>query len=204
MEQTPNTMPNGGYEGVNVTLPPQPQKERKLGTAIAALIFGILSIFGICCCCTNVIFAPIAIILGIIVLVKHQNGTGLAIFGMVAAILSLVVVAGICYSMRDILPYSQTIVEDYGKLVTEQDTVFPAYEEDGTLPDYLKKYTEDPFASFFAKYDGTFYDVMDALLEQYKAGKLQNPYGNMYAGSSSQSSSQSVQADPDTAIMIPC
>ena len=204
MEQYQNQQPNGGYEGVNVTLPQQPQKERKLGTAIAALIFGILCIPGICCCCTNLIFAPIAIILAIIVLVKHKDGTGIAIFGMIAAILSLIVVIGIIFSMRDILPYSQTIVEDYSRLVMEQDEVFPAYEEDGTIPDYLEKYTDEPYTSFFAKYGGTFYDVMDAMLEQYKSGALKNPYGNMYAGTGTQSSSETVPADPDTAIMLPC
>ena len=203
MEQNYNAQqPNPGYEGVNVTLPPK--KERKMGLAIATLVLGILSIFGLCCCCTNVIFAPIAIILGIVVLVKHMDGTGMAIFGIVAAVLSLLVLAGIFYSMRDLYPHVDTIVTDYQKLVSEQDEVFAAYEKDGTLPDYLEKYTEPPFSDFFAKYDITFYDVMDALLEQHKAGALKNPYGNMYAGTGTQSSAPAVTVDPDAVIMLPC
>ena len=40
-----------GYEGVNVTLPPQ--KQRKSGLAIASLILGIVSLVGLCCCGIN-------------------------------------------------------------------------------------------------------------------------------------------------------
>lgn len=166
--------PVNGYEGVNVTLPPQ--KQSKKGLAIASLILGILSIVGLCCCCVNVITAPLAIIFGIIVLCKHMDGTGLAVTGIVTSVLSLLVVGGVFFSVRGIMPYSEQIANDYMQLIAEQDEVFPAYEEDGTLPDYLEKYTETPYTEMLEKYDLTFYDVMDVLLEQYKLGALKEVY----------------------------
>ena len=120
MEQNYYGQPaNNGYEGVNVTLPPQ--KERKKGMAIASLVLGLLSLVGLCCCCLNIITAPIAIILGIIVLVTHRDGTGLAITGIVTAVLSLLVIAGVFFSIRDFLPYSEQISNDYLQLIQEQD-----------------------------------------------------------------------------------
>lgn len=202
MEQNFNNpqQPNYGYEGVNVTLPPQ--KQRKTGLAIAALILGILSIIGLCCCCINVITAPLAIIFGIIVLVKHRDGTGLAITGIVLSVLSLLVVVGVFFSIREIIPYADVIASDYTQMLENADEVFTNYEADQSLPDYLEKYTEEPYASFFAKYDITFYDVMDALLVQYKQGTLQNPYGGAVTTSKAAGTEQ-IDVVPDDVIMLP-
>ena len=176
--QTPNPYPEqqpvGSYQDLN--LPPQ-EREKKSGLAIAALILGIVSILGLCCCGLNIIAAPLAIIFGIIALAKKQNGTGLAITGIVLAAISLIMVLGVVFAFRDILPYSETIMQDYTRIILEADTVFPAYEEDGTLPDYVEKYKEPPFSDFLAKYDADIYDVMDVLLEQYKSGQLSMPPG---------------------------
>lgn len=190
-----------GYEGVNVTLPPQ--KQRKSGLAIASLILGIVSLVGLCCCGINIITAPLAIIFGIVVLAKRQEGTGLAIFGIVTAVLSLLVIVGVFFSIRDLLPYSEQIATDYMQLIEEQDEVFPAYEADGTLPDYLKKYTEPPYSDYFAKHDITFNDIMDALLEQYKSGALKNGYVSVGTTSGGSDAGGQVQVDPDSAILLP-
>ena len=201
MEQNYNPQqPNYGYEGVNVTLPPQ--KERKTGLAIASLILGILSLFGLCCCGINIITAPLAIIFGIVVLVKHMNGTGLAITGIVLSVLSLLVIVGVFFSIREIIPYADVIASDYTQMMENADEVFANYEADQSLPDYLKKYTEKPYSDFFAKYDITFYDVMDALLQQYKEGKLQNPYGGAMTTSKAEGT-EPVVIDPDAVIMLP-
>ncbi|MBR4199853.1 MAG: DUF4190 domain-containing protein [Oscillospiraceae bacterium] len=172
--QYPDQQPVGSYQNLNI---PQQQKEKKSGLAIAALILGIVSLVGICCCGLNIITGPLAIIFGIIVLAKKQNGTGLAITGIVLAAISLIMVLGVVFAFKDILPYSETITQDYTRLITEADKVFPAYEEDGTLPDYLEKYKEPPYSDFMKKYDADIYDVMDALLAQYKNGQLTMPAG---------------------------
>ena len=119
------------------------------------------------------------------------------------AVLSLLVIAGVFFSIRDFLPYSEQISNDYLQLIQEQDEVFPAYEADGTLPDYLKKYTEEPFASYFAKYDITFYDIMDALLEQYKTGSLKNGFVTSGAPYTDASSDIQVELENDVAILLP-
>lgn len=205
MEQNQNPR---GYEGVDVTITP-PQQKRKSGLAVAAMILGFVSLIGLCCCaCITFITAPLALILGIISLAKRRDGTGFAVTGIVCSGLCILMIGAVLFSVRDILPYSSTIVEDFGQLVLEQDTVFPAYEQDGTIPEYLEKYTEDPFKSFFAKYDGTFYDVMDVLLEKYKAGALKNPYlSNMPTSSQTPQSSETpaeTQLQNDAAILVPC
>lgn len=188
MEQQPV---GGGYQNVGVVLPPK--KEKKTGLAIASLILGIVSLIGLCCCGLNIITAPLAIIFGIISLAKKYDGTGLSITGIVLAALSLIMMFGVIFAFRDVLPYSETIMEDYMQVIVEQDEVFPAYEADGTLPDYLLKYTESPYSDFLEKYDVDIYDVMDVLLEQYKNGELSMPAG----------ADVLVSAESDAVILLP-
>lgn len=171
--QNMEQQPVGGYQNLNI-----PQKpERKTGLAVASLILGLLSLFGLCCCGINIVTAPLAIIFGIVSLAKKRDGTGLAITGIVTAVLSIVMILGVVFAFRDILPYSDTIVQDYMQVIVDQDAVFTAYEADGTLPDYLEKYKEPPYSDFLAKYDADIYDVMDVLLEQYESGELSMPGG---------------------------
>lgn len=152
----------------------QAQSQRdKTGFAIAALVLGIVSLIGVCCC-LNVITAPLAIIFGIVALVKKQGGTGMSVTGIVLAALSLIVIGAFLVGFKDIMPYSEQIVKDYSQLIEEQDEVFPAYEQDGTLPEYLEKYKEPPYSELLEKYEITIYDVMDALLVNYKNGSLKN------------------------------
>ncbi len=198
MEQNYFGQPNNGYEGVNVTLPPQ--KQRKTGLAIATLVLGILSILGLCCC-LNIVTAPLAIIFGIIVLCKRFDGIGLAITGIVFSVLSLLVVVGAIVSVREILPYAEEIGTDYLRMIEEQDEVFPAYEENGTLPEYLEKYTDSPYTEMLEKYDITFYDVMDAFLEQYKAGALEIDVEGMSELEMDEDTAEELNVD--TAILLP-
>ena len=142
----------------------------KSGFAVASLVLGLVSLFGICCCIglIDIITIPLALTFGIISLAKKRRGTGLAITGIITGGVSLLILVTMLYIIWPLLPYAQDIVTDYTRLTREQDTVFPAYEETGELPDYLKKYTEEPFTSLFERYDATIYTIMDALLDQYK------------------------------------
>lgn len=58
------------------------------GLAIASLICGIVSIL-CCCCCINLIPAAAAIVCGIITLVQHRDGKGMAITGLVLGAIAL-------------------------------------------------------------------------------------------------------------------
>ena len=146
--------------------------KKKAGLAIASLILGLLSLAGFCCCGINIITAPLAIIFGIVSLAKKRGGTGMAITGIITAVLSLLIIVGMVFSIRDILPYSNEIVQDYMQLMVDQDEVFPAYEEDGTLPEYLEKYKEPPYSDMLTKRGITINTLMDTLLEMYKNGQL--------------------------------
>ena len=193
--QYPEQQPVGSYQNLNI--PQQAQQEKKSGLAVAALILGIVSLIGLCCCGLNIITGPLAIIFGIIALVKKQNGTGLAITGIVLAAISLIMMLSVVFAFKDILPYSDTIMQDYTKLITEADTVFPAYEEDGTIPDYLEKYKEPPYSDFLKKYDADIYDIMDALLEQYKSGQLTVPAGISIEVSDPEAEAEDIDIDPE-------
>ena len=163
-----------GYEQVsapqNVPQPPA----QKIGFSVASLVLGLVSL--ICCCCgLQFIAAPLALIFGIIALVKHHQGTGMAITGVVTAGLSLMLTAVVLLTHSDLLRYANTMLDDFSRVLEEQDEVFPAYEEDGTLPDYLLKYTETPYVEFLDDYDSSIYIIMDALLQNYKNGELPKP-----------------------------
>ncbi|MBP0968362.1 MAG: DUF4190 domain-containing protein [Oscillospiraceae bacterium] len=152
-----------------------PVPEKKSGFAIASLVLGILSLIGFCCCGITVITAPLALIFGIISLAKKRSGTGMAIAGIVMAVLSILMIGVMIFSVKDFLPYSEEIVQDYTHVIAEQDEVFPEYEKDGTLPPYIAKYKESPYKELLDKYGITVEMVMDALDQQYKTGQLPKP-----------------------------
>ena len=204
--------PNGGYQ--NETPPPYsgpvrvqvPQRdpESKRGLAIAAMVCGLISLIGLCCFGLGIFVAPVAIILGICALCLKQGGTGFSVTGIVTGALSLIMVGAVLFAFREILPYSDTIAADYSRLTMEQDSVFPEYEKNGTLPDYILKYTEDPYATFFEKYEITIYDVMDVLNEQHKNGTLTKmEYTIDETGSSSQKQETAPPEGYPNALLIP-
>lgn len=173
MEQNPTPVPPVGgpqnsYEQV-YQQPAQPMPEEKKGFAITALVLGIVSIVGLCCC-IGVFTAPFAVIFGIVALAKKQGGKGMSITGIVLGGLTLLITIATVVSMAPLLSHMDEISEDMVQLMQDQDEVFPAYEKDGTLPDYLLKYKEPPYSEMLENMDVTIYDVMDSLLAQYKAG----------------------------------
>lgn len=169
----PNMIPNpyGQYQNGNpVPYRRQPLRPQKpIGFAVTALILGIVSLLGICCC-VNLVTAPLAIIFGIIALVQKQRGTGMSITGIITAALSLIaaLICGIAFA--ELIPYAEDITADYERIIVEADEIFPEYEETGELPDFLTKYLEEPYAGWLAKYDIDFYDIMDVWLIEYKNG----------------------------------
>lgn len=165
-----NQNPGNVYNATQIPAPEKP----KTGLAIASLVLGIVSIVGFGCCFINILTAPLAIIFGIISLVTHRASTGMSIAGIITAALSLVITIAIIASNWILFANITQISEDYVELVENADEVFPAYEEDGTLPDYLEKYTEGDYEEYWDKMDMTFYDIMDILLEQYKQGTFDN------------------------------
>ncbi len=147
----------------------QPQSKQPIGFALAALILGLVSFIGICCC-INVLTAPLALIFGVIALAKKQGGTGMSIAGIITAALSILLSFALLLSFWDMFEHSEEIANDYVHLIAERDEIFPEYEETGELPDFLTKYLESPYSDFMGKYNVNIYDIMDALLVSYKNG----------------------------------
>ena len=162
-----------GYEQVGTPQIPQAPKQ-KVGFAIASLVLGIVSLIAICCG-LQFIAGPLAIIFGIIALTKRMDGTGMAVTGLSTGTLSLLLTLVVLITNGDLIRYAGTMLDDFSQVLEEQDEVFPAYEADGTLPEYLLKYTEPPYSQFLESYDSSIYVIMDALLENYKNGELPKP-----------------------------
>ena len=174
-------------------------KQRK-GFSIAAFVFGILSIVGFCCCCTNIIFAPLAIIFGIISLIKGYGSKGLSITAIVFAILSIVITVAVLYSFKDVIKNRDVILDDFSWIVDHQDTVFPDYEQRGTIPKVMDKYnTGGKLSDLLASRDIKVTDVMDALDEMYTEGHLKK----MITNSSSQDASSLTLNSDDTIPGLP-
>lgn len=146
----------------------------KKGLSIVALVFGILSVIGVCCW-ISLIFAPVGIVTAGIALAKHYGGKGLSITGMVLSILSLIVSVVMLIAVIPIIEHGEEIARDYTQLVIEQDEVFAAYEKDKALPSYISKYAESPYAEYLAKFRIDIYDIMDALDERYRKGEMEKP-----------------------------
>lgn len=143
----------------------------KKGFAITSLVLGILSVVG-GCCCLHLILAPLSLIFGIISLASKRGGKGMAITGIVLSVLMIVFTGFVAVSFKDVLKYSDTISNDMAYIINNQDEVFKEYEEDGTLPDCLDKYTEPPLSDILESRGVSIQDIMDALDESYKNGQL--------------------------------
>ncbi len=171
MDQNMIPNPYGQYQrNSNQAFYQQPVKPQKpVGFAVTALILGIVSLFGLCCC-VNLVTAPLAIIFGIIALVQKQRGTGMSITGIITATLSLIAVL-ICFiAFAELIPYAEDITVDYQRVIVEADEIFPEYDETGELPEFLTKYLDEPYSKWMEKYDIDIYDIMDVLLVEYKNG----------------------------------
>ncbi len=127
------------------------------GMAVAALIFGILSIL---CCCIGFPFAIIGLILAIIVLAKGKNGRGLAIGGLITSIITLIISVMTAISMAPVMPYIGDCV-DFG---TNMVQYVEEYQEDGTIPPVFEKMVEDGVIT-----DEDAEQIMDQLITQYSA-----------------------------------
>ena len=169
----PNQYPNQYPNSWQPMPPQQPVPEERKGLAIASLVLGICSIVLMCCCCINVITAPISIVLGIVSLATHRGGKGMSIAGIILSALSILLLF-MCYQSTEVFwRNSDQIMQDYYQLIEDADTVFPAYEKDGTVPDYLQKYYEGEYAEALDKFGVTFDDVMDYLDQMYQQGEFE-------------------------------
>lgn len=202
MDQEPRQLPplGGGsnYEQVPPQTPYYEEKPRRIGFAVTSLVLGIISIIGLCCC-FGVVTAPIAIVFGIISLATKRDGKGLSITGIVLGGVTLLIAVSFMLSLRPVFRHLDVITEDMTQLIQDQDEVFPAYEEDHTLPDYLRKYLEPPYSDMLEKYDVTIYDIMDGLLVQYKQGEFPRLDGSSKPASSAASSAADTAAPETTA-----
>ena len=129
-----NSSQNGGY-GPNQNYRDYGQNEKKIGMGIASLVLGIISLVFFCSC-FNIITGILAIIFGIIQLAKYApHGKGLAIGGIVTAVLSIVLLVVFYVSIGSNTALQNSILDEYEDL----------YDIDLRNPDDVEKFLEDTY-----------------------------------------------------------
>ncbi|MBQ9982466.1 MAG: DUF4190 domain-containing protein [Oscillospiraceae bacterium] len=108
------------------------------GVAIAAMVFGIISIV-LLCCGIGGLFGIVGLILSIIAIAGKKNGKGMAIAGLIMSIISVVVSVLMIFSVYTMIaPYVDDI-RDFGENVEEYAE---NYEETGEIPDFIEEIFE--------------------------------------------------------------
>lgn len=97
-------------------------KEDSIGFGVASLVLGILSIFTFICC-INYIFALLAIIFGIVQMVKSTK-KGMAIAGIVTAVISIIIsiIFWIGAASEGVSGYSNFNFNNFQEEMMQQDT----------------------------------------------------------------------------------
>ena len=109
---------------------PAPGADAGNGFGIAALVLGIVSLVFFCSCLTF-ITAPLAILFGIVQLVRSKkSGRGLAIAGLVTGIISLVACIAFWALAMANVNLSESILEKYGDYDFEDPDSFEQFIED--------------------------------------------------------------------------
>jgi hypothetical protein len=117
------------------------------GFGIAALILGIVSMVFFCSCLTY-ITAPLAIIFGIVQLVKSKKGKGLAIAGLITGIISLVACIAFWVILTGNTALSDSILDEYGDYDFED-------------PDSIEQFIEDYGNNFGGSIEDDYDDFED-------------------------------------------
>lgn len=110
------------------------------GLSVASLILGILSML---CCCIGFPFAIIGIILAIVSLVKHKDGKGLAIAGLITSGITMIISVITAISLVPMMPYIDGWM-DFGQ---NAQSYMEEYEEYGTYPPVFEDMIDDGLIS---------------------------------------------------------
>ncbi len=168
----------------------KPSEVKKNGFAIAALVLGLVSLFGFWCCFISAIAAPFALVFGILALVKKQH-TGMALTGLLTSVLTCVIVVVLIAVNWIWIEHADTVVPDFERLSESFEETMAQYGETGEIPDYLQKYNEGEFGAYFEARDMDFYTVMDSLYSFYSG---EEPSSESESDEQTRSSEEAVPA----------
>lgn len=120
----PNMYNNNAYNNYE----PYSENNGKKGMAIASMVLGIIALVTCICYCSAIPLGIVSIILAIIVLVKHKNGKGFAITGIITSAI------GIIISIVTIA-LAGPVTDNMNDLIQNADVYVQEYTEDGTIPE---------------------------------------------------------------------
>lgn len=129
----------------------QQELENKKGLAVGSLVCGVIAVT--LCCCIGWLPGVIAIILGVVSLVKKRGGKGMAIGGIVTGaigfVFGLIMIVFVAVPYMAMAPYLEKAMEgidtsdpDAPKILLERIADM-YYEEEGEYPDFYYEYHMD-------------------------------------------------------------
>lgn len=133
----------------------------KTGLAIASFVISIIN-FIFCAFSCSFILSPVAIILGIVSLVKKQGGKPFAIIGIVISVISLIVFGWFTSIFMKIYPDMEYFIKNDTAIISE-------FEETGEIPEQFEKYRSPEYDSYWAAMQcDDFDEFFEIFIEIYR------------------------------------
>lgn len=114
--QNPQSQEPYEYDDPYQNRPP----EEPAGFAIASLVLGIISLL-ISCMGINIITGILAVVFGIIHMVKYSTRRGMAIAGIVLGVISVVIFVGLVILGVAMFTSNPDIMQDYSQFLNQMD-----------------------------------------------------------------------------------
>ena len=115
----------------------QRQKTSEPGLAIASMVIALVNLI-IFRTLFSVIAVPLSLIFAIVSLAKKKGGTGFAVTGIIASIISALIFGTVVFMIVKLYPDMMYFAENQQQIVED-------YREEGKIPERFEKYTDPKY-----------------------------------------------------------
>lgn len=140
-------------EGYRADSKPGPTSDGQ-GLAIASMILGILSLL-LFCTCINIVLAVVAIVLGAVYLAKPNRKKGMAVAGIVTAVLSLIFFFLFIIVIAGSAEFQQEFQRNFQNGLNRG--LYGSENEDDSSEGYFNDDSEDVYQDLFGSFYGGLY-----------------------------------------------
>lgn len=144
----------------NSGLPEKKPEYLKTGLATASFIISVVNLLFFACAFSFVL-APVAIVMGIMSLVKRQGGKGFAITGIVISTVSLLIFGVFTAIFMKVYPDMEYFIRNDTAIISE-------FEENGKIPEQFEKYKAPEYDKYWVTFGGEFEDFFEYFIAVYK------------------------------------
>lgn len=110
------------------------------------------------------ILVPLSLVFGIMSLVKHQGGKGLAITGIIISTVSLVIFGVFMAIFVKIYPDMEYFIRNDTAIISE-------FEETGEIPEQFEKYKAPEYDKYWQAFGGSFEGFFEYFIEIYEQSR---------------------------------